>query len=152
VVGTPWQGHGIATQAVRTLIAWLGQQSVPTVIAHIHPRHQASAAVAAAAGLTPTGQLQDGENEVAPDHDAVFGPSTGLDNCSHRLHLPEDHRLLWSQIHGLGANVIVPRLESTPCDDVHSDAQEVLQVLEQTDVIKERRAWLEIHEQIYIAV
>jgi hypothetical protein len=43
-------------------------------------------------------------------------------------------------------------LEGTPCDDVHSDAQEVLQVLEQTDVIKERRAWLEIHEQIEIAV
>ena len=61
VVGTPWQGQGIATEAVRALIAWLRQQSVPTVIAHIHPRHQASAAVAAAAGLTPTGQLQDGE-------------------------------------------------------------------------------------------
>jgi len=61
VVGTPWQGRGIATEATRALIAWLGQQSVPTVIAHIHPRHQASAAVAAAAGLTPTSQLHDGE-------------------------------------------------------------------------------------------
>jgi RimJ/RimL family protein N-acetyltransferase len=61
VVGTPWQGQGIATEAARALIAWLGRQSVQTVIAHIHPRHQASAAVAAAAGLTPTGQLQDGE-------------------------------------------------------------------------------------------
>ena len=61
VVGTPWQRRGIATEAARTLIAWLGQQSVQTVIAHIHPGHQASAAVAAAAGLSPTGQLQDGE-------------------------------------------------------------------------------------------
>jgi RimJ/RimL family protein N-acetyltransferase len=61
VIGTPWQRRGIATEAARTLIAWLGQQSVQTVIAHIHPRHQASAAVAAAAGLSPTGQLQDGE-------------------------------------------------------------------------------------------
>ena len=61
MVGTPWQGQGIATEAARALIAWLGQQSVQTVIAHIHPRHQASAAVAAAAGLSPTGQLQDGE-------------------------------------------------------------------------------------------
>lgn len=61
VVGTPWQGQGIATEAVRALVAWLGQQSVKTVIAHIHPGHQASAAVAAAAGLTRTGQLQDGE-------------------------------------------------------------------------------------------
>jgi len=37
VVGIPWRGQGIATEAVRALIAWLGQQSVPTVIAHTHP-------------------------------------------------------------------------------------------------------------------
>lgn len=61
VVGTPWQGQGLATEAARALVAWLGQQAIDTVIAHIHPRHQASAAVAAAAGLTPTGQLEDGE-------------------------------------------------------------------------------------------
>jgi RimJ/RimL family protein N-acetyltransferase len=61
VVGRPWQGQGIATEAARALIGWLGRQSVQTVIAHIHPGHQASAAVAAAAGLTPTDQLHDGE-------------------------------------------------------------------------------------------
>lgn len=61
VVGTSWQGKGIATEAARALIAWLSQQSVQAVIAHIHPHHRASAAVAAAAGLTPTGQMQDGE-------------------------------------------------------------------------------------------
>jgi RimJ/RimL family protein N-acetyltransferase len=61
VVGTRWQGQGIATEAARALVAWLGQQSITTVIAHINPRHQASAAVAAAAGLIPTGQSQDGE-------------------------------------------------------------------------------------------
>ena len=61
VVGTPWQGQGIATEAARALVAWLGQQSVPAVIAHIHPDHQASAAVAAAAGLTPTHERHDGE-------------------------------------------------------------------------------------------
>jgi len=33
-------------------------------------------------------------------------------------------------------------------DDVHSDAQKFLQILEQADVVKEGRAWLEIHEQI----
>ena len=48
--------------------------------------------------------------------------------------------------------MVVPGLEGTPRDDVHSDTQEVLQILEQTDVIKERRTWLEIHEQIEIAV
>jgi len=61
VVGKPWQGQGIATEAARALIAWLRQQSVETVIAHIHPDNHASAAVAAAVGLTPTGQLHDGE-------------------------------------------------------------------------------------------
>ena len=61
VVGRPWQGRGIATEAARALIAWLQRQSTHTVIAHIHPRHQASAAVAAAAGLTPTDHRQDGE-------------------------------------------------------------------------------------------
>ena len=61
VVGTPWQGQGIATDAAKALISWLAKQSVDAVIAHIHPRHQASAAVAAASGLTPTGHLHDGE-------------------------------------------------------------------------------------------
>jgi RimJ/RimL family protein N-acetyltransferase len=61
VVGTPWQGQGIATEAAQALVAWLGRQSIKTVIAHIDPGHHASAAIAAAAGLAPTGQLQDGE-------------------------------------------------------------------------------------------
>jgi RimJ/RimL family protein N-acetyltransferase len=61
VVGTAWQGQGIASEAARALVTWLGQQSVRTVIAHIHPGHQASAAVAAAAGLAPTDESQDGE-------------------------------------------------------------------------------------------
>jgi len=61
IVGLPWQGRGIATEAARALVTWLGQQSVRTVIAHIHPGHRASAAVAAAAGLSPTGHRQDGE-------------------------------------------------------------------------------------------
>jgi RimJ/RimL family protein N-acetyltransferase len=61
VVGKPWQRQGIATEAARALVAWLGQQSVPAVIAHIHPDHLASAAVATAAGLTRTDEWHDGE-------------------------------------------------------------------------------------------
>ncbi|MFB7509400.1 GNAT family N-acetyltransferase [Streptomyces broussonetiae] len=61
VVGTPWQGSGIATEAVRGLVGWLGRQEVRAVTAHIHPEHRASAAVATAAGLTPTDQWHDGE-------------------------------------------------------------------------------------------
>ncbi|MQA25639.1 MAG: GNAT family N-acetyltransferase [Micromonosporaceae bacterium] len=61
VVGTPWQGRGIASEAARGLVDWLSQQPVRTVIAHVHPDHQASAAVAAAAGLTPTDEWHEGE-------------------------------------------------------------------------------------------
>jgi RimJ/RimL family protein N-acetyltransferase len=61
VVGTPWQGRGIATEATRGLVDWLSTQPVHTVIAHIHPDHHASAAVATSAGLTATDKLHDGE-------------------------------------------------------------------------------------------
>ena len=61
VVGTPWQGRGIAGEAARALVAWLATQPVDTVVAHVHPDHHASAAVAASAGLTATNELQDGE-------------------------------------------------------------------------------------------
>lgn len=61
VTGTPWQRRGIATEATRGLVARLRQHPVHTVIAHIHPDHQASAAVATAAGLTPTNRSHDGE-------------------------------------------------------------------------------------------
>lgn len=61
VVGTPWQRRGIATEAARGLVDWLRAVGVHTVIAHVHPDHAASAAVATAAGLTPTDQWHDGE-------------------------------------------------------------------------------------------
>ncbi|MEU9101051.1 GNAT family N-acetyltransferase [Streptomyces sp. NPDC048361] len=61
VVGTHWQGRGIATEAARGLVEWLDGHSVRTVRAHIHPDHHASAAVAAASGLAPTEVWQDGE-------------------------------------------------------------------------------------------
>ncbi|MFI6286742.1 GNAT family N-acetyltransferase [Streptomyces sp. NPDC051018] len=63
VVGTPWQGRGIATEAARGLVAWLDRTQVRAVVAHIHPDHHTSAAVASAAGLKPTGRHHDGEAE-----------------------------------------------------------------------------------------
>ncbi|MDJ1131441.1 GNAT family N-acetyltransferase [Streptomyces iconiensis] len=61
VVGTPWQARGIATEAARALVTWLEHAPIHRVVAHIHPRHHASAAVATAAGLTPTQRHHDGE-------------------------------------------------------------------------------------------
>jgi RimJ/RimL family protein N-acetyltransferase len=61
IVGTPWQGQGFASEAVRALVGHLRRRSVRTVVAHIHPAHAASAAVARAAGLQPTKERHDGE-------------------------------------------------------------------------------------------
>jgi RimJ/RimL family protein N-acetyltransferase len=62
VVGAPWQGRGLASEAARGPGVWLTTRpAVRTVVAHIHPDHRASAAVATAAGLTPTDEWQDDE-------------------------------------------------------------------------------------------
>lgn len=61
VVGADWQGRGFAKEAARALVGWLSEREVDTVIAHVHPEHQASAAVAAAAGLAATDEVEDGE-------------------------------------------------------------------------------------------
>ncbi|MFH8793338.1 GNAT family N-acetyltransferase [Streptomyces sp. NPDC017941] len=62
MVGTPWQGRGLATEAARGLVTWLlGRPEVTHLLAHIRPDHGASAAVARAAGLAPTDERHDGE-------------------------------------------------------------------------------------------
>ena len=61
VIGTGWQGHGYAKEAARGLVTWLNAQGIQRIVAHVHPDHAASAAVTAAAGLTRTEQLDDGE-------------------------------------------------------------------------------------------
>jgi hypothetical protein len=48
--------------------------------------------------------------------------------------------------------VLIPWLERAPRNDVHPNTQELLKILEQADVIKERRTWLEIHQQVQVAV
>nr|WP_258545469.1 GNAT family N-acetyltransferase [Micromonospora provocatoris] len=42
VVGTQWQGRGIAVEAARGMAVWLGRRGVRTLMAHIHPDHRAS--------------------------------------------------------------------------------------------------------------
>ena len=61
VIGLPWQGHGYASEAARSLAAALTERGIKTLTAHIHPDHQSSAAVARRAGLRPTNALEDGE-------------------------------------------------------------------------------------------
>ncbi|MEW2582188.1 GNAT family N-acetyltransferase [Streptomyces virginiae] len=61
VVGVPWQGNGFASEAARALTDWLEGLPVDRLVAHIHPDHAASAAVARACGLRPTGHRRDGE-------------------------------------------------------------------------------------------
>jgi len=61
VVGRRWQGRGIASEAARALVASLRHQPIGLIIAHIHPGHSASAAVAVSAGLTPTERWLEGE-------------------------------------------------------------------------------------------
>ena len=48
--------------------------------------------------------------------------------------------------------MLVSWLEGAPRDDVNPDTQKFLKVLEQPDVIKKRRARLEVDEQVQVAV
>ncbi|MFD4320259.1 GNAT family N-acetyltransferase [Streptomyces sp. NPDC058548] len=61
VIGVEWQGRGIAREAAEGLVALLVEHGARTIVAHVHPDHTASAAVAHAAGLTPTDRVEDGE-------------------------------------------------------------------------------------------
>ncbi len=61
VVFTPFQGRGYAREAAVALVDWLLAGRADAVIAHIHPEHAASGAVARAAGLRPTAERHEGE-------------------------------------------------------------------------------------------
>jgi RimJ/RimL family protein N-acetyltransferase len=61
VAGVDWQSQGFASEAARALVNWLRQRGADNVVAHIHPDHRASAAVAMRAGLRLTDEQADGE-------------------------------------------------------------------------------------------
>ncbi|WP_432090152.1 GNAT family N-acetyltransferase [Streptomyces sp. NRRL F-5630] len=77
VVGTAWQGRGLAKAAARALAARLAQAGVRRLTTYVHPEHAASEAVARALGLRPDGSWQDGERRwtgpapVSPVRSAV---------------------------------------------------------------------------------
>ncbi len=61
IVGVRHQGNGYAREAAGAVRGWLAARGVDRFRAHIHPGHAASARVAAAIGLAPSEQWQDGE-------------------------------------------------------------------------------------------
>ena len=61
VVATAYQGQGHAKDAASAMARWLRSHGVPVLVAHIHPDHPASQAVARRLGLTRTGTWYDGE-------------------------------------------------------------------------------------------
>ncbi|HSO64594.1 MAG TPA: GNAT family N-acetyltransferase [Ornithinibacter sp.] len=63
LVGSPWQGRGLARDAASVVLDEVAARGATRAIAHIHPDHAASQHVAAALGLEPAGRVVDGEME-----------------------------------------------------------------------------------------
>jgi RimJ/RimL family protein N-acetyltransferase len=61
VIGPAAQGQGFGTEAASTMVSWLRERDVGEFVAHVHPGHRASNAVAARIGLSPTAEMVDGE-------------------------------------------------------------------------------------------
>jgi RimJ/RimL family protein N-acetyltransferase len=61
VVGASAQGKGYATEATGAVIAWLRENGIEAFVAHIHPAHAASSAVASRLGFQPTESIKNGE-------------------------------------------------------------------------------------------
>jgi RimJ/RimL family protein N-acetyltransferase len=59
VVGTAWQGNGYAQEAAPAMCQWLRSQGARSVSASLYLAHGASARVAEACGLEPTGEFDD---------------------------------------------------------------------------------------------
>jgi RimJ/RimL family protein N-acetyltransferase len=61
IIGADRQGQGYGSEAAAAMTHALIAAGVPIVVAHIHPDHVASQAVARSCGLTPTELFHDGE-------------------------------------------------------------------------------------------
>jgi len=61
VIASTHQGRGYAREAADVMVAWLRRQGAERIVAHVHPQHEASAAVARALGLVSTTTRADGE-------------------------------------------------------------------------------------------
>ena len=61
LIGTDWQGHGYAGQAVALLKSMLTDRGIEQLTAYIHPDHRASQQVATGAGFIRSGGSHEGE-------------------------------------------------------------------------------------------
>ena len=64
VVAAHEQGRGFASEAVTALRDWLAANNVRRIEAHIHPRHEASQAVAERIGMVRSGECDDEDEEI----------------------------------------------------------------------------------------
>lgn len=61
VLARKHQGRGFARQAASALVDWLWVVGADRIVAHVHPEHLASNAIAAAVGLHPSTAMLAGE-------------------------------------------------------------------------------------------
>jgi RimJ/RimL family protein N-acetyltransferase len=61
VIGAVHQRRGYAREAAEAMLRHLRDSGVTTVVAHVHPEHQASMSVARALGLAPSDAVVGGE-------------------------------------------------------------------------------------------
>jgi RimJ/RimL family protein N-acetyltransferase len=73
VVGTTHQGQGLASEGAMAMTGWLAAHGVRRLVAHVHPDHVASAAVARSLGLSATDVVVDGEVRWAASVQAPGG-------------------------------------------------------------------------------
>jgi RimJ/RimL family protein N-acetyltransferase len=61
IVAVSHQHQGYARESAVEMVRWLRRHGIELVVAHVHPEHEASMAVARALGLRPTDRRVDGE-------------------------------------------------------------------------------------------
>jgi RimJ/RimL family protein N-acetyltransferase len=61
VIGSRFQGCGYAKEAAAGMAEWLVARGVRVLVAHVHPGHGASIAVARHLGIAATDEEVDGE-------------------------------------------------------------------------------------------
>lgn len=61
VIGRQWQGRGYARRASELLVLEVARRGVRSIVAHIHPEHEASQRIASRLGMVATSAVVEGE-------------------------------------------------------------------------------------------